>query len=270
MIKLVVSDLDGTLIDRDEALSDRAVAMTERLKERGVLFTIATGRVESMADSYVRRLNIDIPYIASNGATIIHGSRIVQRNRIPIGGLRDLLLTADGMGMSVIYTIEGIEFVLRTTPWIAAQRERFNRYHSESFIADDDWHTLLIDKVTVMDDIRDGRIGSIDELCRGLPELYCSTRYTDKAIEIVDRGSNKGTALQSVAAMLGIGTHEIMAIGDHQNDVEMLALAGVGVAVANGTEAAKAAADYVCGSCCIEGVLEAVDKFCFAGKGAAQ
>jgi len=263
MIKLVVCDMDGTLIDRDELLGEGIILAVQQLKEQGVLFTVATGRVEEMAEHYVRRLGIDIPYIACNGATIVHGAEIIQRHTIPVAGLQKLLFEADQMGMSIIYTIEGKEYVIRPTPWIMSQRERFNRYFLERPIAEAEWSTLQIDKVTVMDDIRDGRIGRIDDMCSQLGgETYSYTRYTDKAVEIVEKSANKGSALKRLASQLGIALEEVMVVGDHQNDIEMLQEAGLGVVVANGIDAAKAVADYVCANCCAEGVIEAIEKFC--------
>ncbi len=267
MIKLVVSDMDGTLIGRDEELSESIINAVEKLRERGILFTVATGRVEEMAEAYVNKLRIDIPYIACNGATIVHGDHIVQRHTVPIKGLKKLFEQADSMGMSIIYTIEGAEYVCRPTPWIMAQRERFNRYFLERPISADEWDSLSIDKVTVMDDIRDGRIGLIDEMCQQLdPQYYGYTRYTDKAVEIVEKNANKGRALYTLAELTGISMEHIMAIGDHQNDMEMLKEAGLGVAVANGIEAVKAIADYVCSNCCAEGVIEAIEKFCLTDE----
>lgn len=56
-----------------------------------------------------------------------------------------------------------------------------------------------------------------------------------------------------------------MAIGDNENDLEMLQLAAIGVAVGNATETAKAAADYVCHATNTDGVVEAIEKFCLEG-----
>ena len=78
MVKLVISDMDGTLIDRDEVLPKKAVEMAHALREKGILFTIATGRVECMAEKYVQELDIQIPYIACNGVTIVQGDTVLK------------------------------------------------------------------------------------------------------------------------------------------------------------------------------------------------
>lgn len=262
-VKLIISDMDGTLIGRDEILSDKAIDLVKRLNKKNILFTIATGRVECMANHFVDKLEIQIPYIVCNGATILSKKELYIRNQIPAKGLKDLLLKADQMGMSIIYTIEGKEYIFRTTPWILGQRKSFDRYYDEHFFTKDEWENILIDKVTVMDDIRDGRIRVIQDLCKNLNGDYCFTRYTDKAIEIVEKNSNKASAMKYLSELLNIDIDEILTIGDHQNDVEMLTESGIGIAVANATKEAKAAADYVCENNYIDGVIEAVSKYCF-------
>lgn len=71
MVKLVVSDLDGTLIDSSEQLTDTAREMARWLKDRNVLFTFATGRVQGMTERYAQDMQVSIPYVATNGAALI-------------------------------------------------------------------------------------------------------------------------------------------------------------------------------------------------------
>lgn len=262
VVKLVISDMDGTLIDRDEVLSEKAVNIVHALKEKGIMFTIATGRVECMADKYIKKLGITIPYIACNGATIVDQKRVLKRNKIPLKGLRNIVEQADRMNMSLVYCIDGNETVYKVTPWIIEQRETFHRYFDTHIFTEKEWESLYIDKLMIMDDVREGAIGVLEELCKKLPDMYGFTRYTNKAVEIVNKNSTKASALQILAQYLDINLEDILAIGDHQNDIEMLREAGIGVAVGNATEEAKKAADFVAHGCCIDGVEEAVKKYC--------
>lgn len=260
-IKLVVSDMDGTLIDTDEVLSEKAIALSRRLKDSGVMFSLATGRVEYLADDYVRRLGLSVPYVACNGATLVDGGHVIERKQIPVLPLMDIIEEADLMGMSIIYSREGRESVWRETSWILDQRKRFDRYHAVHRFTPGEWTSLTVDKVSIMDEERDGRIACIEALCRRLPSSYGFTRYVDRSVEIVDGSANKANGIASLARHLGLEMNEVMAIGDHQNDIEMLSCAGVGAAVANATEDVKEIADYVCKNRCIDGVIEAVDHY---------
>lgn len=260
-IRLVVTDMDGTLIDSDEILSDKAVMLSRRLRDAGIMFSLATGRVEYLADDYVRRLELSIPYIACNGATLVDGRNVIARKQIPVLALSSIIEEADRMGMSIIYSREGLETVWRETRWILLQRERFNRYHDVHAFTFQEWQTVSVDKVMIMDDEREGGISRIEALCRDLPPIFGFTRYMDRSIEIVNGDANKANGISRLASYLGVKMDEVMAIGDHQNDIEMLMNAGIGVAVANATEEVKEIADYVCTNRCIDGVIEAVDHY---------
>ncbi|MEG0752802.1 MAG: HAD family hydrolase, partial [Angelakisella sp.] len=189
MIKLVISDVDGTLIDESEVLSHKAIEMAEYLRERNVLFTIATGRVEYIAEGFVKKLGITIPYITCNGATIVNGKEILERNQIALSPLRYIIEKADSEGLSIVYSINGYEKVYRFTPWVLDQQRDFDRYHEEHRFSEEEWQTLLVDKITIMDDTLAGCIAQYDKLCAGLPEGYGYTRYLDRAVEIVSGGA---------------------------------------------------------------------------------
>lgn len=270
MTKLVICDMDGTILDRDELLPESVVRMAVRLRNAGIAFTIATGRVDGMADPYVRALGIDIPYALTNGAAIRHGSRTVLRLKIALGPLRTLLGAAMERGMSVIYSIDGVEFVPAVTGWIEGQRAKFDRYHLVRPFSGADWDALDVDKITIMDELRDGRIAGIEEMCAALPTGYAKTRYSDKAIELVREGATKAAALRTICDLIGVPPSETLAIGDHRNDMEMVAEAGVGVAVANAIDDLKAIADYVCEGSHAAGVIEAVEKFCFSADAGSR
>ena len=120
----------------------------------------------------------------------------------------------------------------------------------------------MIDKLMIMDETREGAIAILEDMCRELPDIYGFTRYTNKSVEVVSRDSTKASALKSVATLLDIPPESILAVGDHQNDIEMLRYSGIGAVVGNATEDAKHAADYVASGRCIDGVQEIVEKFC--------
>ena len=113
-----------------------------------------------------------------------------------------------------------------------------------------------------MDDVRTGAIAILEDMCKTLSDEYGFTRYTNKSVEIVNKDSTKASALRILAQHLEIDLKDIMAIGDHQNDIETLTEAGIGVAVGNATDEAKNSADFVAEGRCIDGVAEAVEKYC--------
>lgn len=77
MIKLVVTDVDGTIVAKDEILHPEVPALAKQLRRQGIIYTIATGRVESQVEEYVKQLELDdTPYIACNGGVIVRGGQV--------------------------------------------------------------------------------------------------------------------------------------------------------------------------------------------------
>ncbi len=262
MIKLVVTDVDGTIVPKDEILRGEVVAMKERLNANGIVYTLASGRQDCHLTDYVRQLGLDVPYIACNGCSIIHNGEAVLRKTIPLLPLRAVTEKAEEMGMSLMFGMDRSDFAYGVTDFILEQREKFNRYNETRRFTEDEWRTARIDKLYIVAKVRDGSLDHIEALCRELPWEFYYKRYSNKAIDILPREATKANAVRHVAEMLGVEMSEVMAIGDDLNDTEMLSAAGIGVAVANAQPGAKDAADYVTEGECYLGVIEAVQKFC--------
>jgi hypothetical protein len=263
MIKLVVSDIDGTLFDTDEVITKEAVELVSKLHQHGIFFSLATGRVESMANHFATQLGLHIPYVACNGATLVQDGTAIYRQQIPVMPLRPLIERADALQMSIIYSQSGVESIWRETPYILSQRGRFNRYHREHQFNQMEWETLAIDKLTIMDEPAGGAMDQIEIGCRKLGSEFGYTRYVDRSIEVVHSSASKASGVERLAAMLGIVMDQVLFIGDHQNDIQLIKEAGIGVAVGNSTDDVKKAADYVCIGDSMDGVIEAVQRFCF-------
>ncbi len=261
-IKLVVTDMDGTIIPEDEVLRDEVVAMKERLNANGIVFTLASGRQDCHMTDYVKKLGLDVPYVACNGCAVMHNGVAVTRETIPMLPLRVIADKADEIGMSVLFGMDLCDFAYRATDFVLEQRRRFDRYHEVRRFTDEQWQTLRLDKLFIVAKVEDGSIGGIEELCRELPDEFYYKRYADRAIDILPRAASKANGVRQVADMLGVKMSEVMAVGDDMNDTEMLRAAGIGVAVANASPGAKEAADYVTVGECYTGVIEAVKRFC--------
>jgi HAD-superfamily hydrolase, subfamily IIB len=267
MIRLVVSDVDGTLIGKDEVLPQAALSLVNKLEAKGVKFSLATGRVECMASKFVEKLGVRIPYVACNGATVVGRDRVIRRLQVPVAPLRSFIEKADSYGLSIIYSIEGREFIWGDAPYILSQRAMFDRYHDEHRFSETEWENLMIDKLSIMSDRDDDTIARLEALCNGLGDEFGYTRYMDRSIEIVHRDATKANGVKTLAAMLGIPMENVLFVGDHQNDIELIKAAGVGAAVGNSTPDVMACADYVCSKPLFDGVMEAVTRFVFEAQG---
>lgn len=263
MIQLVVTDVDGTIVPKDEILRPQMAELAQRLRQSGVIYTIATGRVESQVAGYLQQLGLeDTPYIACNGGVILRGGQVLSRLTVPLGPLRQVVAVAEALEMSVLYSVDGVERACRATDYVLQQQWDFDRYHQVEPFTQAMWENLSIDKIVFMAKVRDGSLDAVEALCRRLPEEYGYKRYANKALEVLHRDSTKEKGLERLAGMLGIPMEQVMAVGDDLNDLGMLRAAGIGVAVGNAQPPAKEAADYVAQGACYEGVIEACERFC--------
>ena len=266
MIRLVVSDIDGTLFDKDEILDEEAVHLVQRLSGQGIFFSLATGRVESLANNLAEKLGLRIPYVACNGATIVLDGKAIYRRQVRMQPLMELIVDADLFGCTIIYSRNGLESVWRETPYILREREKFSRYDIIHRMGKDEVKAIYLDKLTILDENSTGYILRLESTCRDLGSEYGYTRYGDRAIEIVHSSATKATGVGRLAKMLAIEMDEVLFIGDHQNDIQLISEAGIGVAVANSTDDVKLAADYICSNGHMAGVIEAIERFCFGEK----
>ena len=256
MIRLIVTDLDGTLLDEDRTISDEAVEIIRAVSRRGVDFTFITGRPWHGARRFARRAGIQLPTITCNGAVINQGEQILWSAPMLLAPLRELMERAAALGLTVLYSKDGGESALSATEWTQAR---------DYPIAIPDWTNQRADKVNLISGDRRAEFRGLMPLMDTLRGQYEIVRYEDAGCEIAGKGVNKAEALKRYAALRDVSLEEVLAIGDNENDLEMLRLAGVGAAVANATAAAKEAADYVCRKERTEGVVEAVREFCLEG-----
>lgn len=266
MIKLIVTDVDGTIVGKDEILNQEYVDFIKALRKQGILYTIATGRVDGLVQDYVAALELDLPYAACNGGTILESGRVLLRKTISLASLREVIETADAMGMSIMYSIDGQEHAYRDTAYIRQQQELYGRYHQPGGFSEEQWKHQQVDKVIVMAAVRDGSIGVIEQMLRAQPGEIGYKRYADKAIDILHTEAVKEAGVRTLAGLLEVPMKEVLFVGDDLNDIRCLQEAGIGVAVANAQPAAKAAADYIAVQACWQGVMEAVEKFVIRGE----
>lgn len=262
-IRLVVSDLDGTLLSSQHELTDEVKNVIMEYEKRGGLFTFATGRPLITAQTFERELNLALPYILCNGSIIAHKGEVVESSAYRVGNLAELLIQGNQAGIDVLlFHEEGIS-AFRDSETLR-QFEHKERVQCSFYEPDASaWRELYVQKVILMGDLSVARaLWRTHVLEYQYGDSYAAFQSEVNYWEIISGGLSKGTALQRLAKSLHIKPEEIMALGNQLNDLDMLRYAGIGVAVGNAHEELKAEASYVCSRGYGEGVIEAMEKFC--------
>ena len=261
-IRLVVSDLDGTLLSEGHRLTRRVLEAVYRFREQGGLFTLATGRPHLTACQIAEELQLDIPYIACNGSVLAGKEGIVQSHVLPLTDLATLLWEADRQGTDVLM-FRGEEVrVFRRTPQIQEYERKESVRCRLDDIREDGWTASHVYKVILM-----GPMEVVRPLWERheplLQDRYTALQSEDNYLEIVSRQYTKGAAMLKLADSLGIAQGEIMAIGNQMNDLDMLQHAAIGVAVNNSSPELKKQAHYVSEGNYGDGVIEALLRFAY-------
>ena len=271
MYRLIASDLDETLLDDAHHVPERVRAAVAAAREKGVRFVPCTGRPANSVGVTLGELGLRDAageYVLSfNGGVLTenaHPDKPLTTCSLPREQAAALWARGVELGVCMhAYTL-GPLFVRNYLPEERAHIEgRMDIRETGARTLDEAVGARTVVKVLYMSTHMDELYAirqqlDADGLTAGLDVCYSSNRY----LEFNAAGVNKGAGLLALADRLGIAHSEVMAIGDNSNDVSMLRAAGLGVAVANATDEAKAAAGYVCRTDNNAGaVAEAIERF---------
>ncbi|MBE3596764.1 MAG: HAD family phosphatase [Hydrogenibacillus sp.] len=258
---LVAIDVDGTLIDDAFQIPPKTRAIIREAYEAGVVVALATGRNPSGTVPLLVELGIDGPLIVHNGAFVFRPRSGEALLTFSLGweGLDRLFRFARQNGLHYDVNTTFHLYVDRVDPAMAAL---YDAYYAKPIVVDD-WREVRepVIKVTMV-----GAEADVDrlypEIVRRFP-AYRVLRSGETYIDVVHPGANKGAGLRAVAEAYGIPLARTLVIGNYYNDLEMFALAGFSVAMANSPDDVKARADALTASNNEEGVYLALSEHLF-------
>ena len=245
--RFVVMDLDDTILNSSESINEYTLRVIERLKGRGVVFTLATGRTFSSARPYAEELNIEVPIITYNGAYIRspEAGEPLYHRPLDIETARSIIFDAEKRGLH-------INFYQNDQLYVAEMNSKIRWYESiagikaravgkiSEFISQPPTKLLLI-----IDD-RDRHQYFLKYFLEKYPQLEI-VESKPNLIEFDAPGVNKGKALEIVADHLDVDKEKSIGIGDSGNDLALIKEAGLGIAMGNAPDKLKRVADMVAG-----------------------
>lgn len=269
MIKLLAIDMDGTLLNEEKYIDTPQKEAVQKAIEAGIKVVLCTGRplfgvLPVYGELELEKYNLDEYVILNNGCSLrkttnwelLDNKEITKEDVIYLDKLRK------GYNLDLTVSNDDDYFVVG---------EKANKYTIE------DGKLVYVDiKPISLEEATSGKhtffksmyLGEEEEIQRFkndnenlLKDKYDAVLSQIHIFEMLPFGTNKAAALKELAEKLGIEREEIMTIGDGNNDVEMLEFAGIGVAMGNGTESAKKAANYVTDTNENHGVAKAIEKY---------
>ena len=283
MIQIIASDMDGTLLNDKMVISKRNADAIKEAQKNGVHFIVSSGRGYNETKPLIEAADFNSPMITLNGAEVLdENGKVLSSSPLPKITAKKIirLLRKKGLYAEVI-TSKGIysdnkakrienfaELLTRVspdTPYKLAVIMASNRLELMNINYTDDYMELIDEKHTkvfkivafssegkkVLDPIRD-EISENSELV--------VTSSSESNIEINHVNAQKGIALQAYADYLNIPMDNVMAIGDNNNDVSMLKVAGMSYAMENGSNEVKMLAKRIADTNTSDGVGKAIEE----------
>jgi HAD superfamily hydrolase (TIGR01484 family) len=275
-IRLVVSDVDGTLLDPAGAMTPRTHVALARLRQAGVTFALATSRRWTGAVPVAQQLDFAAPLILYDGALIreFPSGEVLRADTLEASsahmaavvlaahGLQPIAQYCDATGehLRVAETAKHPEWTEDYLPRFAAQI---------MFVGLDrlcDWNQAPLRVVAF------GPISVLRRAAVALAHLHAGRQllltgsYGMAELTIFARTVSKGSALVHLAELFGIALEETLAIGDGLNDVSMLRVAGLGVAMGHAPRRVRAAADIATASNEEDGFALALERYVLSAE----
>lgn len=267
-IRLLVVDLDGTVVGASNQISARVKQAVQAVQAQGIPVAIATGRMYQSARRFHADLGSTLPLMSYQGALIKDPAddTLHRHWHLPKVYAQQLLEFYEQPSVqdevSVHFYIDDQLYVREIT----AETEAYAARSGIEPIAVGDLRTMLDADLTKIL-AQSGNVELIDDLLAKLRQRYTPdelylTKSVDIFLEATHPAVNKGNAVRYLAEnILGLRADQVMAIGDNFNDFEMLQYAGVGVAMGNAPEAVQAIANWVAPSVEADGAAIAIEKF---------
>lgn len=243
MIKLLALDMDGTLLNEAKEIPQAHIAAIHQAIEKGVKLVLCTGRPLFGVLPYYKKLGLDLQneYVIVNNGCSTHRTSdwgLVDWQELSPADIEYLYDLAEKSDVQLTLFDESHYFVLGGKP---------------NQVIENDAKLVFSDLTEIsLEEATSGKLRMFQGMFLGTKE------QTDDFEQL---GTTKATALSRLAEILKIDSSEIMAMGDANNDIEMLQFAGLGIAMGNASDYVKSLADAVTSSNEEDGVARAIEKY---------
>lgn len=260
MIKLVATDIDGTIFIPEKEFTIGVRNCIKELCDRGIKVVLVTGRMNAAATKIAQDLGLTTPVVSYQGGLVVeNGEKLYER-----------------------YLTE--EQTSRVLDWASSVNIHINLYNDDILYSENECyevqrycnnlhteHTVKkfceikkdkINKLLAIDYSNPERISRYEkELQEIFPDLYI-VKSTPYFLEFSSPQASKKCAVEFLQKHWSLKKEEILTIGDQNNDIALLQAGGVKIAMGNATEELKAVADYITSSVYEDGFVAAMEKFC--------
>ncbi len=263
MIKMIATDIDGTILKPDFEFSPNVKNCIQKLTDNGVKVVLVTGRMHKATTFLADELGLKTPVVSYQGGMIKENctdGKVHYRKDLDAEKAKEIIKWAKDNNIHINLYMDDILYVEKDDETIRKYTDaRFIEYKVCPF------ENIEIKNVNKILAIKYGDADTVtrwvDYLKNRYPDLYI-VKSTPYFCEISHKDARKSCAVEFLCKEWGIKKDEVLTIGDQNNDIELLKSGGIKVAMGNATDELKAYADYITDSVDNDGWVKAVEKFC--------
>jgi Cof subfamily protein (haloacid dehalogenase superfamily) len=275
-IKLLLADVDGTLVTHEKVLTPRAIASVQGLSAAGIAFAITSGRPPRGMQMLVQPLSLTTPIAAFNGGLFVRPDLSVIEQRVLQDQVVEPVIAIIQAHKLDVWIYRGIDWFVPERHGPHVDREEWTVKFPPTVVPDFTGKMDDVAKVVgVSDDLE--AVAKCEEAVR---REFASAVYSKQSnapretrsevsaarsqpyyVDVTHPNANKGAVVLALSKMLAISAEQIATIGDMPNDTTMFAKSGISIAMGQSSDEVKSVATYVTTSSEEEGFANAVDRY---------
>lgn len=268
MYQMIAFDMDGTLLQSDHSIAQSTLEAISRANQKGKEIVLSTGRPLSELAAYLPLLT-DVRYgVLTSGAFVYDftAKQILDKKVLKAEVVQEVVNLMARQDMMLVIMLDGQGYLQKD------QFERISDYHLEKFkdlyqetaLFVDDIASFLLEHQTSFEKINLYHLTQEDrrtslEMLKPYAVALVETEVT--GLEITAQGADKGQGLSHLCDVLGISMSSVIAVGDADNDISMIRMAGLGLAMGNANATIKQLADHVLADNDSGGCAQAIDEY---------
>jgi Cof subfamily protein (haloacid dehalogenase superfamily) len=270
-IRLVIADVDGTLVTKDKILTPRAIASVKRLGEKDIAFTITSGRPPLGMKMLIEPLGLREPIAAFNGGVFVHPDfSVMAQSFVPAGTATRVIKAIELHGLDCwVYTDR--DWLVRKIDAPHVAREQWTVKFPPQVVPDFAAHLDRVAKIVGVSDDLAAVARCEADVQHDCGNTVSAARSQPYYLDVTHPDANKGHVVIVLSQVLSIPAEQIATIGDMPNDVLMFQKSGVSIAMGNASPEVQKQARFVTTSSEEEGFANAMESFVLGeGSGLAE
>ncbi len=260
-IRLMLADVDGTLVTQDKVLTDRAVAAVQHLRDAGILFAVTSGRPPRGMSMLIEPLGLDTPLAAFNGGLFVNPDMsVIEQQVIPSPLVQPTLGLMKSFGLDA-WVYRGADWDVLDLNGPHIEREQWTVKFAPTLVESFDGVTDDVAKVVGVSDDLDAVASAETKAHEELGTHVSAARSQPYYLDVTHPEANKGGVVAYLSKRYAIPPEQIATIGDMPNDVLMFTPSGLSIAMGNASADVQGAATHVTTTNEDEGLANAVERF---------